>query len=105
MMTTEIDNEVTAVLASVSTLQNQSHTNTGKCYKEVNATTNVDRLTYSILNYWNDLQGYGYGVIFEYVDDSDVTHEKSIDIGFLDPDIIIEGYHPVAQFDWRESVS
>jgi hypothetical protein len=103
-MTTEINNEVTSVLAGVSTLQNQSHADTGKCYKVVNASTSVDGLTYTVLNYWNDVQGCGYGVVFEYIDDSDVTHEKSIDVGFLDPDIIIEGYHPVTQFDWREKV-
>tara|TARA_R110000868_G_scaffold273142_1_gene532362 strand:- start:59 stop:391 length:333 start_codon:yes stop_codon:yes gene_type:complete len=104
MMTTEIDNEVTAVLASISTDQNQYRTNTEKYYKVVNASTSVDGLTYSVFNYWNDVQGCGYGVVFEHIDDSDIAHEKSIDVGFFDPDIIIEGYHPVAEFDWREKV-
>jgi len=26
----------------------------------------------------------------------------SKDIGFLDPDYIISGYHPVCSFDWRQ---
>jgi hypothetical protein len=102
-MNPEINTEVENVLILVSGLENQSHEQSGVCYKISDATTNVSGLTYTVLNYWNDLQGCGYGVIFNYISGTG-SYEMSKDIGFLDPDIIINGYHPVAEFDWRQKV-
>jgi len=100
-MNPKINTEVKNVLILVSGLENQSHEQSGVCYKISNAPTNVDNLTYTVLNYWNELQGCGYGVLFDYISGAN-SYEMSKDIGFLDPDYIISGYHPVLNFDWRQ---
>lgn len=99
-MNPAVNTEVENVLILVSGLENKSHEQSGVCYKISDAPTNVDGLTYTVLNYWNDLQGCGYGVIFNYANGTG-SYEMSKDIGFLDEPFIVNEYHPVSNFDWR----
>lgn len=104
-MNTEIEQEISRLLDVIEGEQHHSMTMTGKCYKVIGGETEIENLTYNVLNYWNDIQGCGYGVEFlldQVESDGPVTYHKSIDVGFCDPDFVIEGYHPVAEFDWRE---
>ncbi|REK60337.1 MAG: hypothetical protein DWQ49_05885 [Bacteroidetes bacterium] len=100
-MNTEVNNEVQVVLNTLSGLQNDSFEQNGKCYKITNGSTNVSGLTYLCVNYWNEDQSAGYGVHFDYVSGTG-SYEMSRDIGFLDPDYIIDGFNPVLIFDWRQ---
>ena len=102
-MNDKVNKEVAAILRSVKKAQSDSASKTGKCFKISNEKTGLEGLTYTCLNYWNERQKAGYGVIFTYVEDGK-TYEMSRDIGFLDADYIILGDHPVLNFDWREKV-
>lgn len=101
-MTEEIDIEVVTVLERVRLEQHKCYENTGRCYKKLFVPTNIKNLTYNTINYWNNVQGAGYGVTFSFTDFKGTEFEMSIDFGFIDPDIVLKGTHPITEFDWRE---
>ena len=103
-MNTEVNNEVQAILNTLSGLQNSSFEQSGKCYKLTGRSANVSDLSYVCINYWNEDQSAGYGVCFDYVSGTGV-YEMSKDIGFIDPDYVISGFNPVLNFDWRQKES
>ncbi len=100
-MREDINNEISNVLSAISIAQDihlQSH---GRFHKVIGLQTAIANLTYSVLNYWNDMQGAGYGVIFTFKD-NDKVWSRAIDIGFDDPNFLIAGDHPVPHHEWRE---
>ena len=95
-----IDNEVNSILNIVSGEQ-ESHRIEHGFYKKITETnSDLSGLSYCSLNYFNEQQGIGYGILFKYVSGETGIFDKGIDVGFYDPDFIISGQHHVSNFDW-----
>ncbi len=102
-MNNQINNEVSKVLDIVSGIQHDNYEESGRYFK-IQGSTDISGLSYLSLNYFNNLQGHGYGIIFS-LESGTGCYKRSIDIGFIDPPFIISGEHPVMNFDWIEEIN
>jgi len=103
-MNQNIENKVNELIIFIDNSQLSNFRAYGSYYKNIDVTTDIPELFYSVINYYKEENGYGYSSTFKYWS-GDSLFEKGVDAGFLNPPETSGKILPDRDYDWREAAT
>lgn len=96
-----VNNKVNELIVFIDNSQKSNFEIYGSYYKNINVATDIQELSYSVINYYKKENGYGYSSMFKYLS-GDSIFEKGVDAGFLNPPETSGKLLPDRDYDWKQ---